>query len=177
MIQQSIPNNPFFTNDVAGLIKVLVTIVVPTTSAIVASVWKFMRGDLQAADARLHEAVERGDAGIRRDIDGLGARVGAVETRQTELEGQVRGMSDLVQAQARELALVASAHETIDRRLMELRDVNEGLRASLTAAIHSAGREATQEIAQVRERLAMIEKVAALVERGVVRHNVRERSR
>jgi chromosome segregation ATPase len=177
VIQQSIPSTSFFTNDVAGLIKVLVTIVVPTTAAIIASVWKFMRGDLQAADARLHESVERGDAGIRRDIDGLGTRVSAVETRQTELEGQVRAMSDLVQAQARELALVASAHETIDRRLTELRDVNEGLRASLTAAIQSAGREATQEIAQVRERLAMIEKVAALVERGVMRHNPRDRSR
>ncbi len=177
MIQQSIPVNPFFTNDVAGLIKVLVTVVIPTSAAIVASVWRFMRGDLQAADARLHDAVQRGDAEIRRDIDGLGMRVSAVETRQTELEGQVRGMSDLVQAQARELTLVASAHETIDRRLMELRDVNEGLRASLTAAIHSAGREATQEIAQVRERLAMIEKVAALVERGVMRQGARERSR
>jgi hypothetical protein len=177
VFQQSVSNNPFFTNDVAGLIKVLVTVVVPTTAAIVASVWRFMRGDLQAADARLHEAVERGDASIRRDIDGLGMRVGAVETRQTELEGQVRGMSDLVQAQARELALVASAHETIDRRLTELRDVNEGLRASLTAAIHSAGREATQEIAQVRERLAMIEKVAALVERGAMRQSLRERTR
>ena len=170
-------HTPFFTNDVAGLIKILVTVVVPTTAAIVGSVWKFMRGDLQAADARLHEVVQRGDADIRRDIDGLGTRVRAVETRQTELEGQVRGMSDLVQAQARELALVASAHETIDRRLMELRDVNESLRASLTTAIHSAGREATQEIAQVRERLAMIEKVAALVERGVMRHGARERSR
>ena len=177
MIQQTAANSPFFTNDVAGLIKVLVTVVVPTTAAIVASVWKFMRGDLQAADARLHEAVERGDADIRRDIDGLGARVRVVETRQTELDGQVRGMSDLLQAQARELALVASAHETIDRRLMELRDVNESLRASLTAAIHSAGREATQEIAQVRERLAMIEKVATLVERGVMRQGTRERSR
>jgi hypothetical protein len=177
VIQQSVSNTPFFTNDVAGLIKVLVTVVVPTTAAIVASVWKFMRGDLQAADARLHEAVQRGDAEIRRDIDGLGSRVRGVETRQTELEGQVRGMSDLVQAQARALALVASAHETIDRRLMELREVNEGLRTSLTAAIHSAGREATQEIAQVRERLAMIEKVATLVERGVMRQGARERSR
>ena len=177
MIQQTAASSPFFTNDVAGLIKVLVTVVVPTTAAIVASVWKFMRGDLQAADARLHEAVQRGDADIRRDIDGLGTRVRAVETRQTEVDGQVRGMSDLLQAQARELALVASAHETIDRRLMELRDVNESLRASLTAAIHSAGREATQEIAQVRERLAMIEKVATLVERGVMRQGARERSR
>jgi chromosome segregation ATPase len=177
VIQRSVSNTPFFTNDVAGLIKVLVTVVVPTTAAIVASVWKFMRGDLQAADARLHEAVQRGDAEIRRDIDGLGSRVRGVETRQTELEGQVRGMSDLVQAQARALALVASAHETIDRRLMELREVNEGLRTSLTAAIHSAGREATQEIAQVRERLAMIEKVATLVERGVMRQGARERSR
>ncbi len=176
-MQQSVPNSPFFTNDVPGLIKVLLTVVVPTTAAIVASMWKFMRGDLQAADARLHDAVLRGDAEIRRDIDGLGTRVSAVEVRQTELDGQVRGMSDLVQAQARELALVASAHETIDRRLMELRDVNEGLRASLTAAIHSAGREATQEIAQVRERLAMIEKVAALIERGVMRQGARERSR
>ena len=52
MIQQSISSNPFFTNDLPGLIKVLVTVVVPTTAAIVTSVWKFMRGDLQAADAR-----------------------------------------------------------------------------------------------------------------------------
>src|SRR5687767_6900927 len=104
-MQQSVPNSPFFTNDVPGLIKVLLTVVVPTTAAIVASMWKFMRGDLQAADARLHDAVLRGDAEIRRDIDGLGTRVSAVEVRQTELDGQVRGMSDLVQAQARELAL------------------------------------------------------------------------
>jgi hypothetical protein len=177
VIQQNALNGPFFTNDVAGLIKVLVTVVIPTSAAIVASVWRFMRGDLQAADARLHDAVQRSDAEVRRDIDGLGTRVSAVETRQTELHGQVRGMNDLVQAQARELALVASAHETIDRRLRELRDVNEGLRASLTAAIHSAGREATQEIAQVRERLAMVEKVAALVEGGVMREGARERSR
>jgi chromosome segregation ATPase len=177
MIQQNIASNPFFTNDVAGLIKILVTVVVPTSAAIVASVWKFMRGDLQAADARLHEAVQRGDAEIRRDVDALGTRATAVETRQTDLEGQMRGLRDLVQAQGRELALVASAHETIDRRLMQLREVNEGLRASLTAAMHSAGREAAQEIAQIRERLAMIEKVAALVERGVMRHGARERSR
>lgn len=177
MIQQIIQSEPFFTNDFAGLIKVLVTVVLPTAGAIVASMWKFMRGDLQTADARLQEAVQRGDAEIRRDIDGLGARVSAVESKQTELEGSIRAMSELVQAQARELALVASTHETIDRRLIELREGTEGLRASLTAAIHAAGREATQEIAQVRERLAMIEKVAMLVERGVVRHTVRERSR
>jgi hypothetical protein len=177
VIQQSIQSEPFFTNDLAGLIKVLITVVVPTTAAIVASMWRFMRGDLQMADDRLHEAVQRGDAEIRRDIDGLGTRVSAVESRQAELDGQVRAMTDLIQAQARELALVASTHETIDRRLTELREGSEGLRASLTAAIHAAGREATQEIAQVRERLAMIEKVAMLVERGVVRHNVRERSR
>src|SRR5688500_20385820 len=110
-MQQSVPNSPFFTNDVPGLIKVLLTVVVPTTAAIVASVWKFMRGDLQAADARLHEAVDRGDAGLRRDIDGPGPRVSAVETRQSELESQVRAMSDLDQATTRELALGPSAHD------------------------------------------------------------------
>lgn len=177
MIQQNAQGGPFFTDDLAGLIKVLVTIVIPTAGAIVASMWRFMRGDLQTADAQLQEAVQRGDAEIRRDIDGLGARVSAVETKQTELEGNVRGMSDLIQAQARELALMASTHETIDRRLTELRQGNEDLRASLTAAIHAAGRDAAQEMTQVRERLAMVEKVAMLVERGVVRHNVRERSR
>ena len=172
-----IQSQPFFTNDVVGLIKVVLTIVVPTAGAIIASVWKFMRGDLQSADSRLQEAVQRGDAEIRRDIDGLGARVSAVESRQTELDGSIRAMSEVVQGQARELTLLASAHETIDRRLNELRESSDGLRASLTAAIHAAGREATQEIAQVRERLAMIEKVAMLVERGVVRHNARERAR
>ena len=177
MIQQTIQTQPFFTNDVAGLIKVFVTIVLPTAAVIVGSVWKFMRGDLQAADDRLQEAVQRGDAEIRRDIDGLGARVSAVESKQTELEGSVRAMSEIIQGQARELTLVASAHDTIDRRLNELREGIDGMRTSLTSSIHAAGREATQEIAQVRERLAMIEKVAMLVERGVVRHNVRERSR
>jgi chromosome segregation ATPase len=177
VMQQTIQSQPFFTNDLVGLIKVLATIVIPTAGAILASVWKFMRGDLQMADARLQEAVQRGDAEIRRDIDGLGARVSAVESRQTELDGSIRTMSEVIQGQARELALVASTHDTIDRRLSELREGMEGLRSSLTTSIHAAGREATQEIAQVRERLAMIEKVAMLVERGVVRHNVRERSR
>jgi hypothetical protein len=177
VIQETIHSAPFFTNDGAGLIKVLLTIVLPTTAAIIASVWRFMRGDLQTADARLQETVQRGDAEIRRDIDGLGARVSAVELRQTELEGHIRGVNDVVQTQARELALVASAHETIDRRLAELRDGTDGLRSSLTAAIHSAGRDAAQEIAQVRERLAMIEKVAALVERGVMRQVAREGAR
>lgn len=177
MIQGSLQSEPFFTDDPAGLIKVLLTIVLPTASTIIASVWRFMRGDLQSADARLQETVQRADAEIRRNIDGLGARVSSVELRQTELEGQLRGMSELVQSQARELALVASAHDAIGRRLTELRGGADDLRSSLTAAIHAAGRNADQEIAQVRERLAMIEKVAMLVERGVMRPGARERTR
>lgn len=58
MIQQNMQSDPFFTNDLAGLIKVVVTVVVPTTAAVVASMWRFMRGDLQMADARLQEAVQ-----------------------------------------------------------------------------------------------------------------------
>jgi chromosome segregation ATPase len=146
VIQQAVQSQPFFTNDVVGLIKILLTIVIPTAAAIVGSVWKFMRGDLHTADARLQEAVQRGDAEIRRDIDGLGARVSAVESKQIELEGSVRAMSEIVQGQARELTLVASMHETIHRRLNELREGLEAFRSSLTASIHAAGREATQEM-------------------------------
>jgi peptidoglycan hydrolase CwlO-like protein len=142
VIQASFGSGPFFTDDPAGLIKVLLTIVLPTASAIIASVWKFMRGDLQSADARLQESLQRADAEIRRDIDGLGARVSATELRQTELDDRI-----------------------------------DDLRLSLTAAIHSAGRDAGQEITQLRERLAMIEKVAALVERSVMRHGAREHTR
>jgi hypothetical protein len=120
MIQQTVQSDPFFTNDVVGLIKVLVTVVIPTTTAIVASVWKFMRGDLQAADARLQETAQRADAEIRRNLDGLGTRISAIESRQTEIEGSIRA-----------------------------------------------------EIAQVRERLAMMEKVAMLVERGAFRQRAR----
>jgi hypothetical protein len=62
-------------------------------------------------------------------------------------------------------------------RQTELEGRIDDVRLSLTAAIHSAGRDAAQEITQLRERVAMIEKVATLVERGVMRHGARERTR
>lgn len=65
MLLQPTSSSPFFSNDIAGVIKVLVTIVAPTVLAIIAAVWKFMRGDL------------------KQDINGLGNRVSADDARIT----------------------------------------------------------------------------------------------
>lgn len=52
---------PYLTNDVSGVLKLVFTIILPVVLSIIGAVWKFMRGDLKA------------------DINGLGNRVGTVE--------------------------------------------------------------------------------------------------
>jgi hypothetical protein len=77
--------DPFFTNDIIGVLK-LATALAALGGAIIAAMWKLMSGKLTQADKELQD-----------QINGVGARVDAVahnqiasDTRQSELKERVR---------------------------------------------------------------------------------------
>ena len=59
---------PFFTNDMWGLLKTLLVVVGPVVAGVLAGIWKMMRGPLQEADRQLREEVRRVDDALRRDL-------------------------------------------------------------------------------------------------------------
>lgn len=126
LLQSAPPPSPFFSNDAAGVIKILVIVVAPIVLSIGAWVWKLARTD------------------EREDIKGMGTRVTKVQEdcvrTATKLEGLERQMNEDR----------LTFHATINDRDKKLSEQMSGLREQLgrldeRLAIRNEIRDAVRE--------------------------------
>lgn len=87
LIQAVNSAQPFFSNDLAGLIKVVI-LFGGVAASIIAAVWQFMKGKLTTADADLQE-----------QINGVGSRVDEVKMSCTQTAVRLDGAEDRISRQ------------------------------------------------------------------------------
>ena len=172
MARTVITAQPFFANDMWGLLKVLLVVVAPVVAGVLAGIWKILRGPLQEADRQLLEEIRRVDDAMRRDTRGLGDRVAEAEEHVSALAADVSALQS-------EQALSTADRITIRGEIGELKRAVHSLtaagvetRTEIITALNEARREhaaalgaATQRQAEHDSRMAQrVMRVETLLE-------------
>jgi chromosome segregation ATPase len=145
------PSSPFFTNDWAGLLKIVSMLAVAVAS-VIGAIWKMMRGPLQDADKELQRQILK----LEEDVK---ARQNAEDRHNHEIDQLRRG----VESQEREFKYLRDSYVRIEadvRSLSEHSQVNkteiiavfEQKTESLRIAMHTVDRGVAALEATIKER-------------------------
>ena len=148
------PAQPFFANDMWGLLKVLLVVVAPVVAGVLAGIWKILRGPLQEADRQLTEEIRRVDDAVRRDIRGLGDRVTEAEERASALAADVATLKSEQSAAATDRHAIHGEIGEMKQAIRYFTAASIETKAEIISAINEARREHATALGAETQRQA-----------------------
>jgi chromosome segregation ATPase len=140
MLQAQVPlEDPFFTNNLLGLAKIVATIVAP----IIAFLWALLRGPFQKKDDDLDRAIN----GVGHRVNKLEERTIALESFKDESRIILARHGEHIQDLKTEYSKVVAAGEAIQKEL-------NSIRLGLSEMITKEGRASRDQIHQLELKLA-----------------------
>lgn len=153
-VAQQINAQPFFTDDLEGAIKIIVTLG-GMASAIILSVWKFMRGD------------------IKQDLNGLGTRVSTTEATLLTHGTRIQSLEQQREADAVKFTQLFVATGKLEQAVDHLQDSQNDGKLEILARlndmqirIESRINESNVQVAEMRGEVRAFRTIVTSIVRG-----------
>lgn len=158
-----LPSDPFFSNDLTGIAKILGVIVAPITGFLGWLVVKVVRGPNQAADAQLQTAINTLKDEVTVDVDGLGQRLNEVQqactrnaTSTDELRLQVQGHTFEIGGLRESMGEIRKSVDALEQLTIssktEIIDAFQKRTSEQVAAVHDLAIAVTRVETRLEER-------------------------
>jgi endonuclease/exonuclease/phosphatase (EEP) superfamily protein YafD len=144
---------PFFTDDAAGVIKILITLVAPIVLTVLGGVWKIVHGPLQAEDARLRAHVDAIDENLKRDLNSLGTKVNDHNTRHEKHATEYQLLTGRVATMELEQKYIREAVAEFRSTVSEFRETSVENKVAIVGEFSRQMELIRHEVREVREKM------------------------